>query len=804
MTSIQEQIKLERRMVSGGIQRYEHAQSAAEAHGRGSDTKYAQKLLHSFVQPVAESIAEMLAETGAGRHAKYKTFLRGIDPVVAAFIALKAVFNSFIQESSVATVSNHIGTALEDEVKFTSFQNEYGPYYDEIIRDFKRKGTSSYRHMHRVLTMKAKEKNVHHVPWDLTTRIAVGSRLIGCIMSATDLLEQGTKRTAKRHAQATIRPTQAALDWMYKFNHAAALLYPDHLPCIIEPDPWISFDQGGYYTPHMRSRTPAVKTGNPTQIKLLRGDISNTLLALNAAQETPWQINCDILEVLKDVWENGLGMGLPNSQPCVFPASPYPDIRIKDMTSDQLELFENWKQEMRTLHTMEKERVSKCFQVIRCLRLAQEYRDYDRFWFVYQCDFRGRIYATVSGLSPQSADFAKGLLRFADGKTLGEHGAYWLKVHGANQYGKDKSPFGDRVDWVEQNSTLISECAANPLSHRDFWGNADKPWQFLAFCFEYARYLREGESMQSHLPIGLDGSCNGLQNFSALLRDPVGGAATNLVPADRPSDIYAEVAAVCTGHIRAADGPLRDLWVEYLDKQENASLPRVCAKKPVMTLPYGSTQRTCRDSIFEWMVANNIMESKDRSKAATYLSGVLWKSISEVVIAARDAMDWLQCAASVLAKANKPIIWWSPVGFPVVQDRRKQDTLRVRTHLMGSIQLRLAVDNKQIDPFKQRLGISPNFVHSVDAAHLMRTIQRGKDRGITHWSVIHDDFGTHATDVQILYEELRKAFVEIHSTDLLHEFKVLHEDTFGVQLPPLPKLGSLKLEQVLDSKYFFA
>ena len=39
----------------------------------------------------------------------------------------------------------------------------------------------------------------------------------------------------------------------------------------------------------------------------------------------------------------------------------------------------------------------------------------------------------------------------------------------------------------------------------------------------------------------MDGSCNGLQNFSAMLRDEVGGKAVNLIPSDKPQDVYMEV-----------------------------------------------------------------------------------------------------------------------------------------------------------------------------------------------------------------------------------------------------------------------
>src|SRR6059036_1026907 len=55
-------------------------------------------------------------------------------------------------------------------------------------------------------------------------------------------------------------------------------------------------------------------------------------------------------------------------------------------------------------------------------------------------------------------------------------------------------------------------------------------------------YREEGPNFRSHLPVSMDGTCNGYQHLSAMGRDPIGGRATNLVPADEPEDIYQEVA----------------------------------------------------------------------------------------------------------------------------------------------------------------------------------------------------------------------------------------------------------------------
>lgn len=41
-----------------------------------------------------------------------------------------------------------------------------------------------------------------------------------------------------------------------------------------------------------------------------------------------------------------------------------------------------------------------------------------------------------------------------------------------------------------------------------------------------------------------DGSCNGLQHYAAIGRDLLGAAAVNLVPAEKPQDVYSEIATI--------------------------------------------------------------------------------------------------------------------------------------------------------------------------------------------------------------------------------------------------------------------
>lgn len=81
----------------------------------------------------------------------------------------------------------------------------------------------------------------------------------------------------------------------------------------------------------------------------------------------------------------------------------------------------------------------------------------------HNLDFRGRAYPIPPHLSHIGDDLSRALLKFAEGKELGERGLRWLKIHAANLFGYDKANFEERVTWVDEHFDQIKECATNPL-----------------------------------------------------------------------------------------------------------------------------------------------------------------------------------------------------------------------------------------------------------------------------------------------------------------------------------------------------
>jgi len=182
----------------------------------------------------------------------------------------------------------------------------------------------------------------------------------------------------------------------------------------------------------------------------------------------------------------------------------------------------------------------------------------------------------------------------------------------------------------------------------------------------------------------------------------------------------------------------------------------------------------------------------------------LEECIPEVAVEAGKIMDCLRDLARTQAKANRGMIWTTPAGFCVVHESRKPKPVRVAT-ADHSLLIYKEDETRKIDWRKQADGIVAHLVHSLDAAHMMLTVHRLKAEGLHHFAMIHDSFGVHAADIDLLNRVLREEFVRIYSEPVLQNFinqqKAAYPD---MELPELPQPGDLDIRQVLSSLYFFS
>lgn len=539
--------------------------------------------------------------------------------------------------------------------------------------------------------------------------------------------------------------------------------------------------------------------------RLEDAELSQEYSCLNALQRTAWQINKPVLQVLRTVWDGGQQWGkLPAKDDLPLPMYPF-DKDPKELAGAERKEFVKWSRQRTAIYSHNNRTVSKRIQVERTLQVAEDYAKHDEFYYVWQNDFRSRKYASCTFLSPQSADWSKSLLTFSNGVAINNWDeARWLCIHGANLYGNDKITLDQRESWAWDKSDEFVRIAENPYDNL-LWLEADKPYQFLAWCFEFAQLVRQGWGYISTLPVSADGSCNGLQHLSAILRDERGGRATNLLPAAQPQDIYTEVAMEAMARVMNEDTEMSRQWKRF-------GVSRKLTKRPVMIVPYSGTKHSCRAYIQEAMEEqiNDTGDNpfgEDLFPASVYLANYVWDAISNVIVAASRVMDYIKSVGDVYADVNKHMEWVTPTGWLVLQSYNNTTTKRIKTHINGEIvKLNMLEEQSTVSRRRTGSGSSPNFIHSLDAAAMTKTINACVNRGILNFHMVHDSYGTHSSLMPMMSDLIRQEFVRMYEEhDVLTELRDHAIQTLGTEDVPLPPaLGDLDIRKVLQSEYFFA
>ena len=97
------------------------------------------------------------------------------------------------------------------------------------------------------------------------------------------------------------------------------------------------------------------------------------------------------------------------------------------------------------------------------MEAVARFKDRDKFYIPWSFDYRGRAYPIPAFLTPQDTDFGKSLLTFADGSYMTPEAEDWLAFQVATTYGLDKAPMAERLEWVKNNTHLISCVASDPI-----------------------------------------------------------------------------------------------------------------------------------------------------------------------------------------------------------------------------------------------------------------------------------------------------------------------------------------------------
>jgi len=785
-----EELKLERDSVDRGVARYRRLAQQAVERGDGAALKPAERLLVFWFRALsgvitAEKGAVTAGRPGVGRRV-YGPCLRYLRSDKMAVIAMHEAVGLCLAEPTGCKVSEltlAIGRAVNAEVNFAWIRRTKGDAegaWDELVHTDRR----------RVRPKAINRVANRHEPgsrWPLSVQVHLGACLLNLLLrvATTDdydkAMDPAFEKFTRRRGVKTvshIRLSRNALRIIEDGHAIRQYLRPRYQPMVVPPLRWTESERGGYLE---------LPLGLVKKSERLTVDQSTKTVreAINCLNCTAWRINGRILEVMETLWDSGGGVaGLPRRSD--LPNPPIPD----DFETDR-EVKKAWKAEavrIRRLNLQtQAERIVFAFK----LDVAQRFADYDRFWFPHQLDFRGRVYPAPLFLHHQGDDICRGLLEFADGKALGDRGRFWLKVHLANCCGVDKVSFGQRVGWIDAQREVFSGWVDDPLTNTG-WMEADKPFQALAA----AMALIEGAEL-AHLPVQVDASNNALQHYGAMLRCEETGKLVNLLPGDQPADVYADVAERVSALV-GRDAGKGDETAKALEGWTD----RKIVKQTVMTGPYGVTKVGARRQVYAHLKDAGFGD-ENLWPVSKYLSRICMEASEQVCQATHRAMQWLIRCGKLITAEGLPIRWTTPLGMEVEQPYRNATRHQVTT-ILQRIHINKQSENSPVSARRQVNGFAPNFVHSLDASHLMCTAIACHDEGIT-FAGVHDSFWAHAADADRLNEILREQFILLHETPALQLLYDQLRDRYSkIDFPEPPKCGSLDLEAVRRSDYFFS
>ncbi len=761
-----------------------------------------------------------------GNAKRVQQMLSSVGKEAAAVIATHAVLDALFKNKStqpikVRDLRTIIGNRVKAEMEFRIIKKlEPVKYaYSRVAMQSGSKSASNTRRAFRRDHMSLIDDQ-----WDRRDCYLLGHILVDLLISCTDVVVSTTESMHpfsdfRRKAQPVqvLRLAPDVMEWITKVTNAVSTIKYSHLPMATPPLDWGPGVVGGYdqHVPGLDSLVTA--RHRDQRYALDKSDCPDVYQAVNTLQRTPWRVNKRVAEMVRCVREQRWPELKLIADVRPFPTKPKHDWEKND---------KDWLQYRRDKYAFNREETEQhkdMLEVSRTLATLRIMSEFSRFYFVHRIDFRGRLYPLCSTLSYQGSDYQRASLEFADGKEINSPEALeWLKVHGANCFGVDKVPTADRVKWINENIHNIMAVDADPIDNR-WWTEADKPFCFLAFCFDFAGYIKDGEAHRSHLPVAMDGSNNGLQIYSLLLRDPVGGSSTNCVPSDTVADIYQDVADRTTDRLRQyVNGKDREKarkakeFLAFCKSIGCDGLPRAAAKRPVMTLAYGATRYSCQKYLSEWY-HEYIREQRlfgddtpfscsDSYQVLYWIGTVVWEAIAEVVVKAREAMEWMHRISDILAEHQLQVSWTSPLGLVCTQRYVRGKIKTTHLHSQGRrVKLQYWEDDGEVKATKARSGFCPNYVHSLDAAAMMKTALWASESGVTHFQMIHDSFATHAADAATLAADLRSAYVSIFSNDLLSVLRdeIASQLPEDVEIPPVPSFGDLQINELNSSEYFF-
>ena len=770
-----------------GKNRYSEKLGSLVDYRLESRSSYGLRLSSFICGKVSESIAKTVRGYSCESNRFKPAWLQWMDGLpcdVVAWITCETVLDTITQEANYSTVLLKLGEKLETEWIARQLKADHPKLYFEAVNKSQEMRLQGIRrNIRQAILARATEAQIQ--AWNPIHRDTFADFLISILRRQTGMVTvQG------KGEKQTISPTPETKEWIADHKAKEESYRVVHMPMVERPGDWKGMRDGGHTSLNWK---PSLVRRRNRCGEISFEDVGETAIgACNKLQSVAWRVNKPMLELLQWAFRGDHEIGkLPRAT--LHDMSEIPNEQFYQMTVPQRDEYIRNRKRLHTLNNkIAMGKVNTLSYLSQC-KLIQD----EKVYFPVSMDYRGRMY--MKPMSPQGVDYVRSLFEFHEGKKLDNMGIEWLAVHGANLWGERGCKW-TRVDWVRRHERQILECADNPYDAK-WWHEAKKPWCFLAFCKEWKGVVEQGTDFVSHLPVQMDGSCNGAQILSLLLADTSLASKCNVLPSkdQEPQDIYAaaleDVLDILCEH---EDELLRESWFKI-------GLDRDAIKSVVMNIPNGQSLYSATSALIDFYDKYVDAGGQDffnvgRKKACEEVATIIYQACDKIMAGVKLLRMRLENMVQEMhEESSAPIRWKSPSGFTVSQKYIKEDGHIVETLYNGE-KHRLAsyYQSDEVDVEKSARAIMPNLIHSHDAAIAHKVVTSSDLDCI---ATIHDCYMTHAVDAQRLNDTILRVVRDTYVGKNWIE-DLCQQVEFEFDLTELPERGDLS--GVVDAEYMFS
>ena len=322
--------------------------------------------------------------------------------------------------------------------------------------------------------------------------------------------------------------------------------------------------------------------------------------------------------------------------------------------------------------------------------------------------------------------------------------------------------------------------------------------------------------------------------MGALMREEKSMRFTNVIPGDKPQDLYGEVACHAQSLLNndnwlafqldkrkanaekkaAKDGKDPGMVNDFTFGLDVSDIKRGTTKKAVMCDSYNASWQSKNEYISDELVKleGQLGRKVTLAEKATVTTAIIDGQSQAFPICDAIKQFMKSVVVDVIGRQEKNVIkWTTPSGSVIHQRYTKSQSKQIQTYAMGgasvyqrkdkskdgSISLNLQVDTPEVNSNRHTLSFSPNFHHALDAYICQTAIL---DAGTDVISSTHDCWFCRPGEVREMVEGVKRSFLKLVTSDVLQQLLEINE----IEGMLVPKYGDDSLlDDFMDSMYCF-